>query len=202
MQASVASGQPSHLAKEALRVVSSRYARLQQRKAAGWHRQQGTALLKLQRTDPRAFFKRWKRRHPDTPIDARTWLRHFTHLQLKRVFKPVGAPPPAAPSSPSSPTAAPPPARPPAPDPELDNDISAADVAAALRKLSPSSASLGPLKAALIQAGKTALIPVLARLFTAVFRSGCFPPEWALVASPQSIRRATLLTPIITVALL
>ena len=38
------------------------------------------------------------------------------------------------------------------------------------------------MKAALIQAGKTALTPVLARLFTAVFRSGRFPPEWALGA--------------------
>jgi len=56
------------------------------------------------------------------------------------------------------------------------------DVAVALQKLSPSSACLGPLKAGLIKAGKTALTPVLACLFTAVFRSGCFPPDWALGA--------------------
>lgn len=186
MQASVASRQPSHLAREALRIVSNRYARLRQHKAAGWHQRQGSALLRLQRTDSRAFYKRWKRRHPDNPIDARTWLRHFIHVQLKRVFKPVGArpPPSPAPTTPlASPTsAAPPLASTPAPDPELDSDISVADIATALRKLSPSSASLGPLKAALIQAGKHALTPVLARLFTAVFRSGCFPPEWALGA--------------------
>jgi hypothetical protein len=71
---------------------------------------------------------------------------------------------------------------PPPPDQELDADISVAEVSAALRKLSPSSASLGPLKAALIKAGSNVLGPVLARLFTAVFRTGCFPPEWALGA--------------------
>lgn len=34
----------------------------------------------------------------------------------------------------------------------------------------------------MIQAGRDALTPVLARLFTAVFRAGCFPPDWALGA--------------------
>mgnify|MGYP001810633397 CR=1 FL=1 len=177
MQASVTSGQPSHLAAEALRVVGNRYTRLRRRKAAGWQRRQGKALLQLQRTDSRAFYKRWKQQHPDNPIDARTWLRHFVNLQLKRKFKPTRRR--ASPSSPSSPApAADPDCDPPSPppDPTLDSDITPADVAASLRKLSPSSASLGPLKAALIQAGRDALTPVLARLFTAVFRAGCFPP--------------------------
>ncbi|KAI3424484.1 hypothetical protein D9Q98_010032 [Chlorella vulgaris] len=65
---------------------------------------------------------------------------------------------------------------------ELDSDISVADVHAALDKLSSSSACLGPLKAVLIKAGRDALTPVLAALFNAVFRSGCFPPEWSLGA--------------------
>ena len=189
MQASVASGQPSHLAKAAVRALSTRYALLRQRKAGGWRRERGTALLQLQRTNSAAFFRLWRERQSANPIPAATWLRHFVHLQLKRTFKPVGSrtSTPSSPSSPAAPAAAAaaggaqPPLQP-DPDPELDSDISDADVAAALRKLSPSSASLGPLKAALIQAGKDALTPVLARLFTAVLRSGCFPPEWALGA--------------------
>jgi hypothetical protein len=52
----------------------------------------------------------------------------------------------------------------------------------ALKQLSPSSASLGPLKAELIKAGGDVLTPVLASLFSAVFRSGQFPAEWSLGA--------------------
>jgi hypothetical protein len=178
MQASLASGQPSHLAREALRAAGGRYARLRRRKAVDWQRQQGTALLQLQRHDPRAFYKRWKQRHPDSPIDAATWLRHFVNLQLKRTFKPTTAGGSTNPFPSAAPTAAAGDGSPPPPpDPELDSDITDADVAAALTKLSPGSASLGPLKAALIQAGRDALTPVLASLLTAVFRTGCFLPE-------------------------
>ena len=198
MQASLASGQPSHLAKEALRVVSNRYTRLRQRKAAGWQRKQGTALLNLQRTDNRRFYRLWKRRNPDCPIPPPALLRHFVNLQLKRVFKPSRnrtsspspSPSPAAQqacsgsASPSSPSRAPP-----LPDPELDSDITTADLDVAFKKLSPSSASLGPLKAALIKAGRDSLMPVLASLFTAVFRSGCFPPEWALGAITPILKK-------------
>ena len=48
----------------------------------------------------------------------------------------------------------------------------------AFKKLSSSSACLGPLKAALIKAGGGPLAVVLAKLFTAVFRSGRVPREW------------------------
>ena len=179
MQASLASGQPSHLAKQALRALSSKYARLRQRKAAVWRQQRGAALLRLQRTDPRRFFRQWKRRNPDSPIDAATWLRHHVNIQLKRTFKPTRARPPPSPSSTAAaaaPTASPP------PDPELDADITVAEVASAIRKMSAGSACLGPLSAALVKAGQGALTPVLASLFTAVFRSGCYPPDWALGA--------------------
>lgn len=179
MKASLVSGQPSHLAKQALRALSSKFARLRQRKAAVWRRQRGTALLQLQRTDPRRFFRQWKRRNPDSPIDAATWLRHHVNIQLKRTFKPSRARPP--PSSPSTAAAAAPQATPP-PDPELDADITAAEVATAINKISAGSACLGPLSAALIKAGRGALAPVLASLFTAVLRSGCYPPDWALGA--------------------
>ncbi|KAL4854500.1 LINE-1 retrotransposable element ORF2 protein [Chlorella vulgaris] len=246
MQASLNSGQPSHLAKEALRIISNRYTRLRKRKAGAWQRQQGSSLLQLQRTDARKFFKQWQREHPKSPIDAATWLRHFVNLQLKRTFQPTASltatsnpatshptaaipscSPPTATVSPSSshPTTAVPAtsnptiSRPttasssstpsaatvpsssqpitalPATNPatshstprstassELDSDISVADVHAALDKLSSSSACLGPLKAVLIKAGRDALTPVLAALFNAVFRSGCFPPEWSLGA--------------------
>jgi hypothetical protein len=64
----------------------------------------------------------------------------------------------------------------------VDRTITVADVAAAIGKLSAGNASLGPLNAALLKAGKDALTPVLASLFTAVFRSGCFPYAWALGA--------------------
>ena len=65
----------------------------------------------------------------------------------------------------------------------------------ALSKLSPSSACLGPLKAALIKAGRVVLLPVLARLFNALFRAGLFPPAWALGAISPILKRETLLTP-------
>ncbi|KAL4853299.1 hypothetical protein ACK3TF_005724 [Chlorella vulgaris] len=63
MQASLNSGQPSHLAKEALRSISNRYTRLRKRKAGAWQRQQGSSLLHLQRTDARKFFKQWQPHH-------------------------------------------------------------------------------------------------------------------------------------------
>ncbi|KAI3432922.1 hypothetical protein D9Q98_010498 [Chlorella vulgaris] len=246
MQASLNSGQPSHLAKEALRIISNRYTRLRKRKAGAWQRQQGSSLLHMQRTDARKFFKQWQREHPKSPIDAATWLRHFVNLQLKRTFQPTASltatsnpatshptaaipscSPPTATVCPSSshpttavpatsnpttshptaaisscspsaatvPSSSQPTTAPPAINPatchsnplstassELDSDISVADVHAALDKLSSSSACLGPLKAVLIKAGRDALTPVLAALFNAVFRSGCFPPEWSLGA--------------------
>ncbi|KAI3435609.1 hypothetical protein D9Q98_001671 [Chlorella vulgaris] len=246
MQASLNSGQPSHLAKEALRIISNRYTRLRKRKAGAWQRQQGSSLLHMQRTDARKFFKQWQREHPKSPIDAATWLRHFVNLQLKRTFQPTASltatsnpatshptaaipscSPPTATVCPSSshpttavpatsnpttshptaaisscspsaatvPSSSQPTTDPPAINPatchstplstassELDTDISVADVHAALDKLSSSSACLGPLKAVLIKAGRDALTPVLAALFNAVFRSGCFPPEWSLGA--------------------
>jgi hypothetical protein len=101
MQASVASGQPSHLARAAIRACSNRYAQLRQRKATLWRQQKGTALLQLQRHNPRVFYKRWKRQNPDSPINAATWLRHFVHLQLKRVFKPTSNAPTNTPSPPA-----------------------------------------------------------------------------------------------------
>jgi hypothetical protein len=187
--ANLTSGQPSHLAKAALHAISSRFTWLRQRKAAAWQRQQGSALLQLQRRDSRKFYKLWKRQHPKSPIDAASWQRHFVNLQLKRKFQPSRgrtlartrsrSPSHAAPLA-AEDSGRPPP--PPLPDAELDRDITTADITAALRKLSPSSASLGPLKAVLIKAGGDALTPVLASLFTAVLRSGCFPPEWALGA--------------------
>ncbi|KAI3423189.1 hypothetical protein D9Q98_010661 [Chlorella vulgaris] len=246
MQASLNSGQPSHLAKEALRIISNCYTRLRKRKAGAWQRQQGSSLLHMQRTDARKFFKQWQREHPKSPIDAATWLRHFVNLQLKRTFQPTASltatsnpatshptaaipscSPPTATVCPSSshpttavpatsnpttshptaaisscspsaatvPSSSQPTTAPPAINPatchstplstassELDSDISVADVHAALDKLSSSSACLGPLKAVLIKAGRDALTPVLAALFNAVFRSGCFPPEWSLGA--------------------
>ncbi|KAL4853296.1 LINE-1 retrotransposable element ORF2 protein [Chlorella vulgaris] len=91
MQASLNSGQPSHLAKEALRSISNRYTRLRKRKAGAWQRQQGPSLLHLQRTDARKFFKQWQRERPKSPIDAATWLRHFVNLQLKRTFQPTAS---------------------------------------------------------------------------------------------------------------
>ena len=89
-------GQPTtHLAKQALREAGNRYARLRQRKAAGWQRRQGTALLQMQRSDPRRFYRQWKKRHPANPIAPAAWLRHFVNLQLRRFFKPSGPQPPA-----------------------------------------------------------------------------------------------------------
>ena len=191
MLASVHSGKPSHLAKEAIRTLSNRYTVLRRRKAAGWQRSQGTALLKLQRTNPAKFYKKWQQRHPDNPIHPATWLRHFVNLQLKRVFKPTT-------STDTTPTTTAPPVPagdPPPADAELDYDITCEDVTNALRKLSPSSASLGPLKAALIKAGKDALTPVLAQLFTVVFRSGKFPPDWALGAITAILKKGDVTDP-------
>ena len=172
--ASIATGRPNHLAKEALRAASNRYTGLRRRKAASWQREQGSALLHLQKRDPRKFFKKWRKKHPNCPIPPRQLLQHYVNLQLKCVFKPSGGNPArGAPHEPG-------PTEPPAPDPDLDADITEADIAAALKKLNAGSATLGPLKASLIKAGATALTPVLARLFTAVFRSGRIPPEWAV----------------------
>lgn len=181
-------GRPStHLARQALREASNRYTALRRRKAAAWQRQRGTAIIHLHRKDPRKFFKRWKKRNPDNPIDAATWLRHFTKLQLKRMFKAIGPHPPADTSAAGS--------SPPAADAELDGDITPADVASSLGKLSPSAACLGPLKATLIKAGKGVLVPVLARLFTALFRAGLFPPAWALGAISPILKKGDITDP-------
>ena len=182
----------SHLCGEALRALSSRYTLLRKRKAALWRRHRSKALLELHRSNPRSFFKKWKPRPGDNPISATAWLRHFVHLQSKRVFKPsrqassaAAAASSAAPASPqpsTQPQPSPSPSPRPAPSADLDQDWTAGDVAQALKKLSAGSACLGPLKAALIKAGGGLLVPVLARLFTAVFRSGRAPREWLLGA--------------------
>jgi hypothetical protein len=175
---SIASGQPNHLAKEALRAASNRYTRLRRRKAAAWQRKEGSSLLHLQKTDPAKFFKKWRKQNPTCPISPRRLLQHYVDLQLKCIFKPTGGPRP--PSSTQADTFDTPPSSPPSADPELDSDITEACVTAALKKLNAGSATLGPLKAALVKAGAAALTPVLARLFNAVFRSGRFPSEWAV----------------------
>ena len=165
-------------------------------------------MLQLQRTKSSTFFKKvWKTRTASCPIPAAIQRRHFANL-AKLTFQPTSnrrstAAPPSAlqpdeerrgrsltrsprrqrSRSPSSNNTANTPASssppPPAPDAQLDADISIADVEAALKKLSASSASLGPLKAVLIKAGSAVLLPVLSKLFTAVLRCGRFPPEWA-----------------------
>ena len=209
MQVSLASGQPTHLAKEALRIVSNRYTRLRKRKAAAWQRRQGTALLQLQRSNPRKFYKCWQRDHPSSPIDAATWMRHFVNLQLKRTFQPSTSSSNTSTSrhstsSSNGHTATPDQQTAPstAPDAELDGDITIADVSASLSKLSPSSASLGPLKAALIKAGKTALTPVLPACFLLCFARVAFHLNGPLVLSHPSTRKVTRLIPTTTVALL
>ena len=193
----------SHLGREAVRTLSSKYARLRNRKAAVWRQQRSKALLQLHRLDPRSFFKQWKSRPGTNPIGAAAWLQHFVHLQRQRKFKPsqeqpsaaahgspaAPSPPPtdkptpasSQPASPNSPAATTPTPPPPG-GPALDQDWTADDVTQALKKLSPASSCLGPLKAALIKAGKGVLAPVLATLFTAVFRSGKVPREWLLGA--------------------
>lgn len=186
MRESMRTGQPSHLAKEATRAVSNHYGRLRRRKAAEWQRQRGTALLHLQRTDPRAFFRRWKKRPPANPISAARWLRHHVGLQAKRAFKPTGVPtdPRLAAKLEAGTEAAPPPT-----DPTLDAAITEAEVDAAMRKLKASTGSLGPLTPALIKAAARPLAPVLARLFTAVFRSGRYPAEWASGAITSILKK-------------
>lgn len=172
-------GPSSHLARQALRALGNKYIRLRQRKAAAWQRRQGTALLQLHRHNAAKLWKLWKRKNAGDPLDAATWLRHHTRLQLRRAFKPSGPRPPADLGSAGDPP----------PHPELDADITSADVVASLRKLSPSSACLGPLKAAFIKAGSNALAPVLARLFTALLRAGLFPPRWALGAMTHILKK-------------
>lgn len=170
----------SHLAQQAVRVVGSKYRALLDRKHAIWRRQHSRGLLHLHTTNAKAFYKKWKSKAAANPIEAAAWLRHFVHLQQLRKFKPT-CPQPAAqqPASaatqPDSPTAT-------LADPSLDEDWTPDDVLEACKKLSSSSACLGPLKAALIKAGKEVLAPVLASLFTAVFRSGKVPREWLLGA--------------------
>ena len=193
----MAANRNSHLSREAVRVLSSKYNLLRKRKAAIWRRQQGTSLLRLHRTDPRAFFKRWKQKAGGNPISAAKWLQHFVNLQRQRVFKPsrqsTAAAQAAQAASPATATAtaegasplpphSPPTAPSPSPAAVLDRDWTADDVHQALGKLSPSSSCLGPLKAMLIKAGAEVLAPVLATLFTAVFRSGRVPREWLLGA--------------------
>ena len=129
-------GQPTtHLAKQALREAGNRYARLRQRKAAGWQRRQGTALLQMQRSDPRRFYRQWKKRHPANPIAPAAWLRHFVNLQLRRFFKPSGPQPPADLGRAGSPD--------PPVDAELEADIAEAEVEGALSKLVPLAPALG-----------------------------------------------------------
>ena len=177
MRESVRTRQPSHLAKEALRAVANRYNGLRRRKVAEWQRKQGTALLHLQRKDQRAFFRRWKQLKKTNPISAARWLRHHVDLQARRAFRPTGARTDPRAAAVLEESATPPQ---PEPDVELDADITTQEVTSALRKLKASSGSLGPLSPALIKAASRTLAPILAKLFTAVFRSGRYPPEWAL----------------------
>ena len=175
----------SHLSRQAVRVVSSKYRRLLDRKAALWRQQRSKALLQLHHFNPRAFARKWKRKVAANPLGAKTWLPFFIQQQSRLVRKhsqpehqpqPVQQPTAAGPTAePSSPASAPPPSQ---EDPSLDQDISIEDVQAAFTKLSSSSSCLGPLKAALIKAGKPVLVPVLASLFTSVYRSGKVPREW------------------------
>ena len=190
----------SHLSRQAVRVLSSKYRRLLDSKAARWRRQSSKALLLLHHSNPRAFAKKWKPKLAANPFGAKTWLPYFIQLQRKLTSKhgqpnqpaPAQQPPPESLAA-AAPTPAPtdlpdPPSPPPATphpsqeDPSLDRDITAEDVEEAYKKLSSSSACLGPLKAALIKAGKGVLASVLARLFTAVLRSGMVPREWLLGA--------------------
>jgi hypothetical protein len=125
--------------------LQSRYTAKRHCKAARWQRERGTSLLKLQRTNSRKFFKLWKRQQPKNPIDAATWLRHFTGLQRQRTFQPSSRRSNSAPTSAAAQQAAPGTAshsQPAAPDTKLDADITSCDVAMGLGKLSPSSASL------------------------------------------------------------
>ena len=179
----------SNLAREAVKSLRSKYTLLRKRKQAIWRQKRSTALLKLHRHDPRAFFKRWKQKAGNNPISAAAWLRHYVNLQQQRVFKPSRTATAAAAARPPAPAGgsnSPSPASPPSPTPssaaDLDKDWTADDVHKALGKLSPSSSCLGPLKAQLIKAGAAVLAPVLAKLFSAVFRSGRVPAEWLLGA--------------------
>ena len=190
----------SHISRQAVRVLSSKYRQLLDRKAALWRRQRGPTLLRLHHFDPRAFYRKWKRKAAANPFGASTWLPFFIQQQRKLVRKhsqpkqqsasaqqpaamPAATPPPPYNSSSHSP-GPPPPASPPSSQeaPCLDQDFTTKDVEEAFKKLSSSSSCLGPLKAALIKAGKAALVSVLASLFTAVFRSGKVPREWLVGA--------------------
>lgn len=58
-----------------------------------------------------------------------------------------------------------------------------------MRKLKASTGSLGPLTPALIKAAARPLMPVLAKLFTAVFRSRRYPAEWASGAITSILKK-------------
>lgn len=181
----------SHLGSQAVKVLGSKYGRLLDQKRAVWRRQRSKALVLLHRTNIKAFMGKWKPKAGPNPISPAAWVRHYVHLQQKRKFKPsrqqptaamaAAAPPPPTTSLPTTPPS-PATTHPTNPDPHLDQDWTADDVQEALKKLSRGSACLGPLKAALIKAGGGLLAPVLAKLFTAVFRSGKVPREWLLGA--------------------
>ena len=195
----------THLGRQAVRVLASKYQRLLDQKAALWRQRRSKALIQLHRSDARAFFGKWKPKATTNPISAAAWLQHHVHIQQKRKFKPTTSQPadqPTAtapslsthPSPPSNPPLTTTPPTPP-PDPSLDRDWTPRDVLDAYKKLSPSSACLGPLKAALIKAGKEVLAPVLAKLFTAVFRSGKMPREWLLGAISAIHKKGSVLDP-------
>ena len=198
LRQTMAANPNSHLAQEAVRVLCSKYRRLLDGKNAAWRRQRSKALLHLHHSNARAFFKKWKTKAASNPISAAAWLRHFVHLQRTRKFKPSQAAQPAAaaavattpqpsvsvaPGNPPPTEHSTPDAPPPTQDaPGLDQNWTADDVIQACKKLSSTSACLGPLKAVLIKAGGGSLAPVLAKLFTAVFSSGRVPREWLLGA--------------------
>lgn len=214
----------SHISQQAVKVVGSKYNRLLDRKRAVWRQERGQALLQLHQTDAKAFFSKWKTKGSPVPITASRLLQHFIHLQQKRKFKPSQPPsaeqqavatamakataaaaaetaaaaaatvsPPSNVSS-SAPLSSPSPA----PNQEgisLNADFTTVDVLEACKKLSSNSGCLGPLKAVLIKAAKGVLAPVLAKLFTAVFRSGSVPRDWLLGAITAIHKKGDVMDP-------
>ena len=162
----------SHLGRQAVRALGSKYRCLRQRKAAVWRRNRSRALLQLQRSNRAKLFKLLRRRQPGCPLPAATQLRHHMGVQLRDAFKRCGPRPPADLGDGAV-------AEPPS-NATLDADVTEAEVAAAIRKLSASSSCLGPLRAVLIKAARDVVTPVLARLFTGLLRSGLFPANWSL----------------------
>ena len=82
----------SHLSRQAVRVVCSKYRRLLDSKAARWRRKNSKALLQLHHSNPRAFAKKWKPKLAVNPLGAKTWLPYFIQLQRNLKRKHVAIP--------------------------------------------------------------------------------------------------------------